>query len=330
MKCPKCGCESEGRFCPACGTQLQEQSLSDPEKMDPKEEIEGQLTEGKPQELMEDSGREIPIRPEPASQQSYYGEMPQKQKRGFGAFWRKNKRNKALVIIAALILIGIVRSIIGGIGSPDFDSNETYDWPTNDMAQMLPEPEGDITYVSTTDGESLSADVTCSVDQYKTFVDGCKEKGFDKKQDVSQYEDSYDYSAENKNAFTLSADYYDGSLSIYLNAPEEKEAEEKTRKETKAEKKETGAEDDGEVTADFKETMDDYEEFMNDYVEFMKKYENSDDTASMLDDYGSMMSQYAEFTEKIDAINEDELSSSDYAYYMEVMGRVNQKLAELY
>lgn len=280
MKCPKCGCESEGQFCPLCGTQLQEQG----------------------------------------------------KQRGFGAFWRKNKRNKVLVIIAALILICIVRSIIGGIGGNDPESHETYDWPTNDMARMLPEPEGEITYVSTTDGASLAADVTCSVDEYKAFVDRCKEKGFDRKQEFSQLDESYDFSAENKDKFTLSADYYGDSLSIHLNAPEEKAAEEETEKETeketKAEKKE--AKDDGEASADFKETMDEYEEFMNDYVDFMKKYENSDDTASMLADYGEMMSQYAEFTEKIDAINEDELSSSDYAYYMEVTGRVNQKLAELY
>ncbi|MBQ9060135.1 MAG: zinc ribbon domain-containing protein [Firmicutes bacterium] len=306
MKCPNCGFENESRFCPECGApmgvpaEIPEKSMSEP-GLEP--ELETRLA---PE-----------LEPAPAMG----------PKRGFGVFWRKNKRNKVLVIIAALVLICIVRSIIGGIGSSDLEDKETYDWPTNDMAQMLPEPEGTITYISTTDGESLSADVECSVDQYRAFIDGCKEKGFDKNQDVSQYEESYDYSAENKDAFTLSADYYDGTLSIYLNAPEETA---ETTKETKAKKKETKAEDEGEVTADFKETMDDYEEFMNDYVDFMKKYENSDDTASMLVDYGKMMAKYSEFTEKIDAIDEDELSSSDYAYYMEVTGRVNQKLAELY
>ena len=172
-------------------------------------------------------------------------------------------------------------------------------------------------------------------EQYKAFVDGCKDMGFDKKQDVSQYEDSYDYAAENKDAFKLSASYYDGELSIYLNAPEEEAEETEETEETEEPEKETTAEkkekkSDGEVTPEFKETMDDYEAFMDDYVDFMKKYENSDNTASMMVDYGKMMAKYAEFTEKIDAIDEDELSDADYAYYMKVTGRVTEKLAELY
>lgn len=297
MRCPNCGFEGEGKFCAQCGAQMEELSLVSSE--DPVIPVENN-------DVVEAGSR-------------------------FGAFWRKNKRNKILVIIAALILISIVRSIIGGIAAPDNDTQESYDWPTNDMAQMIPEPEGTLTYVSTTNGDYLNADVNCTEDQYKTFIDGCKEMGFDKKQDVSQYEGSYDFSAENKDAFNLSADYYDGQLSIYLNAPEEEaeqeetEAPEKETTEATKEKKSSG-----EVSADFKETMDEYEEFMDDYVEFMKKYENSDITASMLVDYGKMMTRYAEFTEKIDAIDEDELSDADYAYYMKVTGRVTEKLAELY
>lgn len=334
MRCPNCGFEGEGKFCPQCGTPMEETRLvnSDDPIISADETVQAP-------DSIPDAGVSPARSGEPYGGMAYYrNEPPGKQGfgAGFGAFWRKNKRNRILVIIAALILICIVRSIIGGIGSPEIDTSETYDWPENDMAQMIPEPEGTLTYVSTTDGEHLNADVDCTEEQYKTFVEGCKEMGFDKKQDVSQYEDSYDYSAENKDAFTLSADYYDGQMSIYLNCPEEEtaeseeteETEEPTEtKETTAEKKEEKSSD--EVSADFKETMDEYEAFMNDYVDFMKKYENSDDTASMLADYGKMMAQYAEFTEKIDAIDEDELSDADYAYYMKVTGRVTEKLAEL-
>jgi len=329
MRCPNCGFEGEAKFCPMCGTPMVETSLVNSDdpiiSADKKAEAPDPVPDADVSPARGDN---------PYSGMAYTrNEPPKKQEFGakFGAFWRKNKRNKVLVIIAALILISIVRSIIGGIGSPDIDTSESYDWPTNDMAQMIPEPEGTLTYVATTDGEYLNADVNCTEDQYKSFIDGCKEMGFDKKQDVSQYEDSYDYSAENKKAYKLSADYYDGQLSIYLNSPEEEteEVEETTKtKETTAEKKEEKSSD--EVSPDFKETMDEYEAFMNDYVEFMKKYENSDDTASMLVDYGKMMTQYAEFAEKIDAIDEDELSDADYAYYMKVTGRVTEKLAELY
>ena len=336
MRCPKCGFEGEGKFCANCGTPLVETSivLSD-DPVIPADEEPAPGAEAAPQVDPVPPADPVPPR----------GPVPDAvvRKQGIGAkfvaFWRRRKRNKVLVIIVALILISIVRGLIGGIGSPDIDTEESYDWPTNDMAQMIPEPEGTLKYVSTSNGEYLNADVDCTKDQYKTFIEGCKQMGFDKKQDVSQYEDSYDYSAENKDAFTLSADYYDGELSIYLNAPEEAEeefeeeaveepAEEPEPTEEAATEKKDKSSD--EVTPDFKETMDDYEAFMNDYVDFMKKYENSDDTASMLVDYGKMMTKYAEFSEKIDAIDEDELSDADYAYYMKVTGRVTEKLAELY
>lgn len=329
MRCPNCGFEGEGRFCAQCGTPMEEMNIVSSE--DPAIPVEERrdIVDPVPEAEVSPVQHDISY-----SGEAFYGELPRKQGAGsrFGAFWHKNKRNKVLVIIAALIVISIVRSIIGGIGSPDIDTQESYDWPANDMAQMIPEPEGTLTYVSTTNGEYLNADVNCTEDQYRTFIDGCKEMGFDKKQDVSQYEDSYDYAAENKDAYKLTADYYDGQLSIYLNAPEEDAEEteepEETKKETTEATKEKKSSD--EVSPDFKETMDDYEAFMNDYVEFMKKYENSDDTASMLVDYGKMMTKYAEFTEKIDAIDEDELSDADYAYYMKVTGRVTEKLAELY
>lgn len=49
----------------------------------------------------------------------------------------------------------------------------------------------------------------------------------------------------------------------------------------------------------------------------------------MLADYGKMMTSYADWVSKIDDIDEDALSASDCAYYLEVQGRVTQKLAEI-
>ena len=85
----------------------------------------------------------------------------------------------------------------------------------------------------------------------------------------------------------------------------------------------------GEVTPAFKEMMDDYESFMDDYVAFMKKYQNSDDTLGMLEDYNTMMADYAEYMKKVNAVDTDTLSEADLAYYLEVTGRVNKKLASI-
>lgn len=252
MRCPNCGFEGEGKFCANCGALLEERSIVSSE--DPVIPVKENRVVVDPAPKAEVSPVQPVQRDIPYSGTAFYSEPPGKQGIGskFGAFWHKNKRNKILVIIAALIVISIVRSIIGGIGSPDIDTQEAYDQPTNDMTQTITESE--------------ETEATAETEE-----------------------------------------------------PE---------KETTAEKKEKKS--NGKVNPDFKETMDEYEAFMNDYVDFMKKYENSDNTASMLVDYSKMMAKYAEFTEKIDDIDEDELSDADYAYYMKVTGRVTEKLAELY
>ena len=81
------------------------------------------------------------------------------------------------------------------------------------------------------------------------------------------------------------------------------------------------------VTPEFKKTMDEYEEFFDEYVEFMQTYQDSDDALGMLTDYTKFMTEYTEAMEALEKIDESDLSDADYAYYLEVMGRINQKLA---
>ena len=83
------------------------------------------------------------------------------------------------------------------------------------------------------------------------------------------------------------------------------------------------------VSADFKAAMDEYEAFIDEYITFIKKYEEEGRPLSMLSEYTELMTQYTEFAETMAAYNGDNLSAADYAYYIEVMGRVSQKLLEL-
>lgn len=48
----------------------------------------------------------------------------------------------------------------------------------------------------------------------------------------------------------------------------------------------------------------------------------------MLMDYLNFMQKYSEFSEKADACNTDEMSAADAAYYLEVTGRIYQKLLQ--
>ena len=70
-------------------------------------------------------------------------------------------------------------------------------------------------------------------------------------------------------------------------------------------------------------------EFFDEYVEFMKKYQNSDNQASMLSDLADYMTKYSETMQKLDEIDEDSLSAADLAYYTEVNARIMKKLAEV-
>lgn len=114
--------------------------------------------------------------------------------------------------------------------------------------------------------------------------------------------------------------------------PKETEEPEKTAEpEETAEPAETEepTEEPAGVSADFKAVMDEYEKFIDKYVKFMKKYEEEGHPLSMLSEYTELLTQYTEFAETMAAYNGDNLSAADYAYYIEVMGRVSQKLLEL-
>ncbi len=95
------------------------------------------------------------------------------------------------------------------------------------------------------------------------------------------------------------------------------------------------ASDSDEVTPEFKELMDGYEAFMNSYCDFMKTYSdtsNSGDVAAlsaMLGDYTTLMQQEVEWIDKIDAVDQSTLSAADLSYYLEVVGRVSQRLLEV-
>ena len=113
------------------------------------------------------------------------------------------------------------------------------------------------------------------------------------------------------------------------NKPTDNDAEPDDGKKHEREPAEEPTEEPEEVSADFKAAMDKYEAFIDEYVTFIKKYEEEGRPLSMLSEYTELMTQYTEFAETMAAYNGDNLSAADYAYYIEVMGRVSQKLLEL-
>lgn len=119
---------------------------------------------------------------------------------------------------------------------------------------------------------------------------------------------------------------------------EQKKAEEEAKKQAEAEKKaeeeakkaqEQQNNSTGGVSAAVKEAMDSYESAMNKYADFMEKYENEGAPSSMLTDYLDMLNQANDAMKKLDAIDQSGWSTADNDYYLEVMNRVNQRLAQV-
>lgn len=94
----------------------------------------------------------------------------------------------------------------------------------------------------------------------------------------------------------------------------------------KAEVKPSGAIDG--VRPEFKEALDSYEKFIDEYVAFLKKYKESTDVVSMMNDYTSYMTKYLDTMTKIKELNSGNLSKEETLYYLEVVNRINQKLAD--
>jgi len=79
---------------------------------------------------------------------------------------------------------------------------------------------------------------------------------------------------------------------------------------------------------EFKEAMDNYEAFCDEYCELMKKYKEDPTDTTLITEYADMVSKFANLEEEIDAWEDEDLSGEELKYYIEVSGRVSQKLVD--
>ena len=83
------------------------------------------------------------------------------------------------------------------------------------------------------------------------------------------------------------------------------------------------------IDPDFMAAMDSYEKFFDEYVAIMKKYKANPTDMSILADYAKYMGQYADMMQKMEDWENEDLNTAETAYYIEVQGRVTQKLLEI-
>lgn len=241
-------------------------------------------------------------------------------------------KKKWPMIVGIIVVLFIVARIAScaGMGKSK-DEVRTFTWPTSGIATELPKPKTNKGSINENSAESFSATLNeISQADYDDYVTACKEANYT---DFSG-EGTDDFEATAPSGAKLALSYYSSSksLDIELEVTKDDTAQTDATDNTDAAETSTDAQtktSPATSSSDFRALMDGYEQFMNSYVEFMKKYEDSDDTTSMLADYGSMMQQYSDWSQKFDDVDESSLSAEDQAYYLEVQGRVLQKLSEV-
>lgn len=243
----------------------------------------------------------------------------------------KNPVKKILCTVMALLVVGTSGVVFTGCGS-DSEEYTTITWATSGIGSLAPKPKSTKGKISIDSEDSYQATISeVSVDDFKSYVNDCKKKGFDV--DYSSVDGMY--TAKDKKGYDLSVYYQDDeeTMDIIINAPEQETTVATKPKTTKpkATKKTTSQKSNSTsgVNADFKATMDSYEEFFNDYVDFMKKYKNSTDITSMASDYADYITKYSDMMQKLNDIKSEDLSTADLAYYNEVNARITKKLAEV-
>ena len=187
----------------------------------------GQLPEAVDAEAVDAEAVDVDAEPIIWPEDSAAAEQKEKRGRGFGGFWRRGKRNKIIIIaIAAIILAaaGFLAYQYFGEGGESWDDSdvESYEgWPETAAAKMLPEPPGTVTDAYSDTEDSLDAYVTCTVDEFKQYVEACKNAGFKNNIDESQEDEVQSFYAENDSNYGLFLDYYDGEMTISLASMED-------------------------------------------------------------------------------------------------------------
>lgn len=218
-------------------------------------------------------------------------------------------------------------------------------WPTSELAKLLPVPKSTVGKFSTDTSDRLYVYVgNTSIEDYNTYVNECSQTGFSVDYDKSE---KY-YNAKDSNGNKLSLHYIGGNTmtieitkaetettptSTDTTQPTTAETTSQNTPETKIEApKETSTKLVNGMRPEFKEAMDSYEKFMTEYCDFMKKYadSNGNDLTLLAVDYAEYMSNYSKFVSDFEKWNSDtEMNNTEMAYYIDVQARINKKLLEV-
>ena len=205
----------------------------------------------------------------------------------------------------------------------DENGIEIYKWAEGELSTIIPQPNVPSVSCSESSTSLGFTSYGASKDQFKEYVQACKEKGFTS--DPSNGE-TY-YNAKNSEGYKLSIHYYadDERLDGNLYAPDKKETPQPTET--------TATQTSSANTEAWRQFLKDYENWTNSYIELAKKCKENPDDLSLISDYAKIMSETAEWANKAqeyeDELKNDNVSSEVLTEYINTLARITQKIAEV-
>lgn len=214
----------------------------------------------------------------------------------------------------------------------------TFTWPTIGLATSLPKPDTDKGTIVVESSSQFTAYISVTESEFQTYINECIEAGFNI--DYSKGEDYY--SADNKDGVSLHLSF-EGFNTMYVSlyAPDEpsessqtenvEATQATTKSESKADDEKNNAGEtklvDG-MRPSFKEALDSYEDFFDEYCEIVEKYNANPSDLSLLEDYTDYLNKYSETMSKMEALDDGNMNDAETKYYIEVTGRITEKLLE--
>ena len=241
-----------------------------------------------------------------------------------------------LGIVIIVILIVVAAEVFSDVGKEKKkDHSTTYRWSTTEVASKAPKLEkkhGEIVYDNDSSFKVVIYDQKKKT--YNSYVQKCYDAGFTNDVSDNNDEASLEHYASTEDGYRINVEFYkeDGyedknSLVIDITKIYKENSTEQNDSEQNNTQQSTN--NSNVVSADFKATMDQYEKFFDSYVDFMKSYDANNSTATQLKKYTEFMNEYSKTMDALNKIDQNSLSAGDKAYYVEVMGRITQKLAEV-
>lgn len=207
----------------------------------------------------------------------------------------------------------------------DENGIEIYQWAEGELANMIPKPNVPSVLCSENETGFGFTSYGASKDQFKEYVQACKDKGFT--YDTSN-SDTY-YNAKNSEGYELSIHYFDRDeqLDGNLYAPDKKETPQPTENTV------TQTSTSSANTEAWKQFLKDYENWANSYVELAKKCKENPDDLSLISDYSKIMTETVEWADKAqeyeDKLESDNVSSEVLTEYINTVARITQKITEI-